>query len=55
MLEHLLKREVDARPAEEVIHALARGIRDHEDRVGIRAEQHETRLTEREQACKAVE
>ena len=55
MLEHLLEGEVDARTLEEVIHAIARGVRDHEDRVGIRAEEHEARLTEREQAGKAVE
>ena len=55
MLEHLLEGEVDARTLEEVIHAITRGVRDHEDRVGIRAEEHEARLTEREQAGKAVE
>ena len=55
MLEHLLKGEVDARTLEEVIHAVTRSVRDHEDRVGIRAEEHEARLTEREQAGKAVE
>ena len=33
MLEHLLEGEVDARTLKEVIHAIARGVRDHEDRV----------------------
>lgn len=37
---------------EEVIHAITRGIRDHEDRVGIRAEEKPACLSE-EQPVKA--
>ena len=53
--ERLRQRELDESALKLLIHARALGDWDAEHGVGIRAEQHEARLTEGEQAREAVE
>ena len=53
--ERLRQRELDESALKLLVHARTLGDRDAEHGVGIRAEQHEARLTEGEQAREAVE
>ena len=53
--EQIRQRELDGGAAEEVIDLILRREGHHEDAVGIRAEEHEARLTEGEQTREAVE
>ena len=53
--ERLRQGELDESALKLLIHARTLGDRDAEHGIGIRAEEHEARLTEGEQAREAVE